>query len=378
MTELDKLYRNAPALETPSTLDDRLLRAAQSRVPQSVDNVLVESTRKTLWQGLGYAVSTLCVFGIGLGVLLQAGFFPAGGIPEEREIISTIGGPASNTVSNTVKSNQLTQNKSGVAASSMSAEESLQPGSSIAAAADNLAVVDDASVTISTFNEQPRTDAEAERPQLPSVAGNLSASVAERAVNGLVGGDVESAADAVVIADTDTLSARVAESSGAEINSGDSAVVTIPEVASVDIATADAVPNNSLTSDITSARSLQQNRTSAQTQSRQQVSAGLSNRTIEWLRSQSAGSFTIRIAADETSDALLSLGSALSIATELVQISESAWVLLHGNFNDRQDAEQLLPELFSIAYAADSAVDAVDSFIQLEVISYAQLQNLLK
>jgi len=74
MNELEKVYRDAPKVESPAGLDKRVLRAAESRSGSPASGNQVESVRmRSGWQIAAFAVSGICVFGIGLGVMLETG-----------------------------------------------------------------------------------------------------------------------------------------------------------------------------------------------------------------------------------------------------------------------------------------------------------------
>ena len=80
MNELEKVYRDAPQFESPAGLDQKVLRAARSRagLQASKDMQQPETGRLNSgwgsgWRKAAYALPVLCMFGIGLGVLLETG-----------------------------------------------------------------------------------------------------------------------------------------------------------------------------------------------------------------------------------------------------------------------------------------------------------------
>jgi len=74
MKDLEKLYNDAPKFESPTALDQRILRVAESRQRVRAAEEQAEAVRlNPKWRVAAFAVSTVGVFAIGLGVLLESG-----------------------------------------------------------------------------------------------------------------------------------------------------------------------------------------------------------------------------------------------------------------------------------------------------------------
>lgn len=360
MTKLDKLYRKAPQLDSPAKLDDRVLRVARSRVPQTAASSSKKSQSTPHWRRVGYAVSYLCIFGIGFGVLLQAGFFPAGPNKESSDVSSS----ASDTVStsNIVlrDENNNLQREGVVAERSVVATEESQMQTSESAQLVQVSPAEsmDMDTTINTARE------DAASVESIAAADTTAAMSAPQVASGAVVEFSKSLPQPESL--TESLSPSVAISDRNTVADAETEFASVDSVAKINSANIQS--------------RIQKDVNEQSLQSEGFDKSAMTTRSIEWLLSQSPDRYTVKVASDNAANILTLLGNELSIATELVQITDgvNGWMLLHGSFSNRSSAEQIIPELFAAAYSAKSAVDAVDSYIKLEVISFAALNQLLK
>ena len=91
MNELEKIYRDAPEIDSPAGLDHRVLRAAKGRaIANESEKKPQAAPLKPGWRIGAYAASTICMFGIGLGVLLETGMIGSNDDPvAESSIVAS-------------------------------------------------------------------------------------------------------------------------------------------------------------------------------------------------------------------------------------------------------------------------------------------------
>lgn len=336
MKKLDTLYRKAPHIESPSTLDDRVQQMARYRKPHPANAQPIDaqspgvgssaSPLSARWRVAGYAVSFLCVFGIGLGVLLQAGFIPGYYAPsgELADVDTTAREPGK-------ASNSPARESTRTASQSRQSEESITAA--------------DAATSAKIASRTP--------VESSPVAPVREGPVKERLVKERVDANTAS----------QNMSSLSIETSGDESRAGLAAQAESFSAADSDGADSIAAPQTSI-AELTGALPV--------------------TRTGDWLRARPATQYTVQIAVGSAADSLVMIAGQLPLATELVQINDgtTGWVLLHGSFNDRQTAEKVLSDFAAITDLSSGSAEAANGAAvvaaQPAIIRYAELQSRLK
>lgn len=328
MKNLDKLYREAPQLESPETLDNHILQQARSRKPRAAVRSRSKSRINSRWWLTGYAVSYLCIFGIGFGVLLQAGFFPVGGQSGGH----TVGeqSDSDNFQQESVAASDLP------AAANMKIEQPAPPP--LNSSSDSSA----ATVESEEIGESRTADSLRRSPELNSELNIESRSEPEPGSEQKSSGFVNRSA----------------------VEAAKSRAVPLTEN------TAEGLSADTAAATISTAEIALQPQSSANVQPVPEI------RTVTWLLNQSPTLYTVQISVDDSDTDLALLAQQLAVATELVQINDSAtgWFLLHGSFSERQLAEEAMDVLF---VQLQSTANAGDNVVP-EIVRYADLHRLAK
>lgn len=323
MKDLDKLYREVPQIESPATLDDKVLRASRSR------QALPHTQSRWSWRIAGHAISYLCIFGIGLGVLLQTGFFSA--------------------------ATRHNQTSSDVAISpKVAAEDAFMQPLESATVDQPLPAVEALQVPQSRSAPLRVDGSESVDIPLQKESSLLSAAPVDKRRQQLT---------------TDRAEAASAKSQAA-LTAADAGAVIQRDSQTQYSATDDAVGNSMVNSlDHKLPQKKQEKTHEKSTQDNQ-----LTTRSTEWLMNQSPDLYTLRIASGESAERLRVFASRLSLKTDLVQIKHDAtrWLLLHGVFATRHQGEQAMSELTQRSLLQDipGDVQAIP-----EVVLYEALQR---
>ena len=312
MKDLDKLYREAPQVKSPKLLDEKVLQASRSAQPQH------NTEPRGRWWMAGHAVSYVCIFGVALGVLLQTGFFP-----------------------NTAQHDETLRDAATSAESSASIANSRQ-------------------ISLAESDE-PLSAADAFQPSRAAQSRSASAGV-----------DSGSADNALLEESSVSSTVSVLESQQG-LTSDRADVATAKSQARV-LPAEPAIEQSDSLSGVSSATGSTA-MLAESFASKKIVNAGqVTSRSIEWLMNQSAELFTIRIATDQSVERLRSLASRVPVSTDLLQLQQesASWLLLHGVFTTRHQAEQALSDL-NLPQDIPGDVQSVP-----EVLLYGALQRQIR
>ena len=300
---------------------DKLYREApQVKSPVLLDEKILQASRsaqpqhntepRSRWWIAGHAVSYVCIFGVALGVLLQTGFFPYAA--QQDQTFSDADG-STEIAAETANRQQLNH---AAPDEQLSAIDALQP--SRAARSRSVPAVVDSELADNALLEESSVSSTV------SVLESQQGLTSDRA-------DVATAkSQARVLPAEPAIEQR-------DRLSGISSAIVIDSFKSEKIRNAGQV----------------------------------TTRSIEWLMNQSAELFTIRIAADQSVERLRTLASRVPVSTDLLQMKQESvsWLLLHGVFTTRHQAEQALSDL-NLPQDIPGDVQSVP-----EVVLYGALQR---
>ena len=324
MKDLEQLHREAPQLETPASLDDSIMRAARSRLPVKAR---APSSR---WRVAGYAVSYLCVFGIGLGTLLKSGFIPIDhGTYQPGDEVSTDLASVNETARKVIRQSvpesgsSAGNSSAGIAADSQLVAPQQQSNSQLRAAADKLFI-------------EEGSDA-------PMHGGITSDQVIVKSTE---------TAELVELDEQDFALSNSAESSVRESESETVGESIRQKTVADSVASASSIAPSAL------APSIRANR-----------------RSGDWLLMQNAELYTIQIAQSDTADSLLVLAQQVSMTSELVELGTETWVLMIGSFKNKDAATQAMNELLQ---SSPSLVVVNSGIITPQIVTFKDLQRRVK
>ncbi len=332
MSELERLYREAPKLKSPAHLDKNILQSAQDAARVSTGLRVDEDKRQSLfsWKP-GLALASLCTVGIGIGIAMHAGTRNSAPSAGNFDVVQ------------------------------------LEPVASRREEAE-------LSVAANQTLDLPEVAGDAAMARLSEVTTpTMELSVAEvtdEAVAVMRESDTVTLADQAAVlsrrdakaTDSDAMGGELVEEILAERLSDREVSMQVPRQMRKQSANAEGA-------DALAARAIAQR----ESRSVQRKSATGQADVNRWLLVQNSTHYSIQIAVKNTESALDSVAEKFNHRTEKVIAADTQWVLLHGSFNQRQQAEEALIVILNDAEKDDSLIE-----IAPKIVRIGEMQNLLK
>jgi len=347
MKDLEKAYRDAPKLESPPRLDRKIMQAAHARAGQSegkirpdlrADHKSPSKQFNSRWWVAGYAVSYLCIFGIGFGVLWQSGFLGGNPVEPEYDVVA-IAPQSDESVVTRDALNEETQIASQVQSYDVSPS-----ASAVSTEAD--VVAESFSVDSDAVGIPLSSDIEA-RPQIASVETARIESVEIRPVAEQESAQAHSAESFGIT----TEDAIVDELTG--LNNSEPEISTLSKSASVD-----------------------QNEARRKIRIDEKPIDGRYAESLNWVRMQNPDNYTVQLGTAGDDSRLESIAAQIGVSTFLIPWNSGPkeWLLLHGSFTDRVLAKQVFVELLeTLESLPQTSVEVVP-----QLVTFGEIQQRLK
>jgi len=348
VNDLKKAYRHAPKLESPPGLDRKIMQAAQLRAHQSEGEIRADlqedkksrSNRSdSRWWVVANAVSYMCIFGVGLGVLWQSGMFGGNTVEPDYDVVASapdVSGAAQGAsveetqIASRVQSHDdLSQSATGLAETEVVAESF---------SADSDAAGNPLSSGIETA------------PVVSSVESTRIESVVE---NELAQSDLAESVRITSENVSDSILSSVAELPG--VKESEPVISTLAKSAPI----LDAEGN------VDQNRVRERERTDSRHAS-----------SLNWVHLQNPDDYTVQLGVAGDDETLASIAAQLDLSTVLIPWNSDTtdWLLLHGNFTDKALAEQAFIELLEALESLPSpSVEIVP-----QLVTFGEIQHRLK
>ena len=389
MNELEKIYRDAPEIDSPAGLDHRVLRAAKGRaIANESEKKPQAAPLKPGWRIGAYAVSTICMFGIGLGVLLETGMIGSNDDPvAESSIVASAEQARSRVRQIQDKSNAVDE----------------VPRGDVASLASTLT----STVTSPVTSTEQRTSVALADRSADSGDGLLDASRADSDFAGSAAVNSELMVADTMVADTDADGEAVASAaSSAQVDTQvdtqadpearieyaqiESAQVESAQIESIgvrelaepvmlqesDNSSAVASLSRQKSKPLTagSERSIADSTTTSRSRREPGNKRATRIRSEDWLLMQNQNDYTVQLAPAGNKVTLFLIADNLSLFTDQLRVGSESWLLLHGKFTDQTSAELMLAEIIESV----AELPQVKMLIDPKVISFGELRQRLK
>lgn len=384
MNELEKIYRDAPEIDSPAGLDHRVLRAAKGRaIANESEKKPQAAPLKPGWRIGAYAVSTICMFGIGLGVLLETGMIGSNDDPvAESSIVASAEQARSRVRQIQDKSNAVDE----------------VPRGDVASLASTLT----STVTSPVTSTEQRTSVALADRSADSGDGLLDASRADSDFAGSAAVNSELMVADTMVADTDADGEAVASAASsaqvdtqvdtqadpearieyAQIESAQIESVGVRELAepvmlqesdnSSAVASLSRQKSKPLTAG--SERSIADSTTTSRSRREPGNKRATRIRSEDWLLMQNQNDYTVQLAPAGNKVTLFLIADNLSLFTDQLRVGSESWLLLHGKFTDQTSAELMVAEIIESV----AELPQVKMLIDPKVISFGELRQRLK
>ena len=384
MNELEKIYRDAPEIDSPAGLDHRVLRAAKGRaIANESEKKPQAAPLKPGWRIGAYAVSTICMFGIGLGVLLETGMIGSNDDPvAESSIVASAEQARSRVRQIQDKSNAVDE----------------VPRGDVASLASTLT----STVTSPVTSTEQRTSVALADRSADSGDGLLDASRADSDFAGSAAVNSELMVADTMVADTDADGEAVASAASsaqvdtqvdtqadpearieyAQIESAQIESVGVRELAEpvmlqeADNSSAVASLSRQKSKPLTagSERSIADSTTTSRSRREPGNKRATRIRSEDWLLMQNQNDYTVQLAPAGNKVTLFLIADNLSLFTDQLRVGSESWLLLHGKFTDQTSAELMVAEIIESV----AELPQVKMLIDPKVISFGELRQRLK
>ena len=370
MNDLKKVYRDAPRATSPAGLDQRVLRAAESRNPAGVSEKKPEKVHSG-WRIAAFSVSTVCAFGIGLGVLLQTGAFDQGtsdlavtdsATEAARLRVSENPAVAESAVPQTSPSpRQVLRRNNEIVDEELAANEESTTSIAakditVASGADLIVNPDSASGSSSTLNPEPMLT--------ETIVPDSDADGGVAATEFSLQADTRAVTQADTQTDTQTdaqIRAEVMAAPPMLQESGNASAVA-------SLAQQKSQPATSIESTVSgnnsAVRSFKEPGNKRATRARSQ----------QWLLKQNRNEYTLQLAVGEDKVSLFLIADNLSVSTDQLKVSSGSWMLLHGRFQDRAAADSALLEVIESL----AELPRVKALLEPKVVSFGEIRQRLR
>ena len=384
MNELEKIYRDAPEIDSPAGLDHRVLRAAKGRaIANESEKKPQAAPLKPGWRIGAYAVSTICMFGIGLGVLLETGMIGSNDDPvAESSIVASAEQARSRVRQIQDKSNAVDE----------------VPRGDVASLASTLT----STVTSPVTSTEQRTSVALADRSADSGDGLLDASRADSDFAGSAAVNSELMVADTMVADTDADGEAVASAASsaqvdtqvdtqadpearieyAQIESAQVESIGVRELAepvmlqesdnSSAVASLSRQKSKPLTAG--SERSIADSTTTSRSRREPGNKRATRIRSEDWLLMQNQNDYTVQLAPAGNKVTLFLIADNLSLFTDQLRVGSESWLLLHGKFTDQTSAELMVAEIIESV----AELPQVKMLIDPKVISFGELRQRLK
>ena len=348
MNELEKVYRDAPKVESPAGLDKRVLRAAESRSGSPASGNQVESVRlRSGWQIAAFAVSGICVFGIGLGVMLETGLIDTRNSDQ----------PAGN--SSSVASVELERNgaSSGVEAAgppvdtkqlALRTQPQVEQGSNYTGdevQMDEVEQLADAGSVSSAVAMEPMPAADLTADS--DAAGDVSAAVTSK-VNTQPG--VEASVES-----------ELAEPQSFQESGGSSAATS-----QVQQKSGPATPSRG--------RAVSNFAAAPEPAAKSGKNRATRTRSPEWLSMQTQNDYTVLLTPARDSASLVLIADNIPVVTDQLRANSESWLLLHGQFANRAMAQLALAKIIKSV----AELPQVKVLVEPRIVSFREVRQLVE
>ena len=384
MNELEKIYRDAPEIDSPAGLDHRVLRAAKGRaIANESEKKPQAAPLKPGWRIGAYAVSTICMFGIGLGVLLETGMIGSNDDPvAESSIVASAEQARSRVRQIQDKSNAVDE----------------VPRGDVASLASTLT----STVTSPVTSTEQRTSVALADRSADSGDGLLDASRADSDFAGSAAVNSELMVADTMVADTDADGEAVASAASsaqvdtqvdtqadpeariesAQIESDQIESIGVRELAEpvmlqeADNSSAVASLSRQKSKPLTagSERSIADSTTTSRSRREPGNKRATRIRSEDWLLMQNQNDYTVQLAPAGNKVTLFLIADNLSLFTDQLRVGSESWLLLHGKFTDQTSAELMVAEIIESV----AELPQVKMLIDPKVISFGELRQRLK
>ncbi len=361
MNDLKKVYRKAPTLKSPASLDHRVLRAAKARNRTHTLESQPKAERLSPgWRRSAYAVSILCMFGIGLGVLLEAGMV-GNGLNGDLIIDSSPVASVETARSGDIESSVGLDSTSADAAQLESQSQPVRD----ALLAETVAAVP---LVAETMVAETRV---ADNMVVDAITADSDAS-GEVAVNVAPSALVDALADE----QADDL-ADVQVDSPPKTDSATARVLTEPEI-QPEARSSTAVAGLSQEKSRPAAASVDRsnsNRTAARSSAGKSVNKRATRiRSTEWLTEQNPNGYTVQLAPFGDKATLFLIADNLPVLTDQLRVDPESWVLLYGSFTDQSSAEFAMIELIDSV----ARLPQVTALFDPKIVSFREISQRIK
>lgn len=345
MNDLKKAYRHAPKLESPPGLDRKIMQAAQLRVHQSEGEIRADlqedkksrSNRSdSRWWVVANAVSYMCIFGVGLGVLWQSGMFGGNTVEPDFDAVASAPDVSGAAQGASVEETQI--------ASRAQSHDDLSHSATVLAETDVVAESFSADTDAAGNPLSSGIDA---APVVSSVESARIESVVE---NELAQSDLAESVRITSENASDSILASVAELPGIKESE--------PEIST--LAKSAAVPN--------AEGNVDQNRV----RERERTDSS----SLNWVHLQNPNDYTVQLGLAGDGKRLASIAAQLRLSTVLIPWNSDTtdWLLLHGSFTDKALAEQAFIKLLEALESLPSpSVEIVP-----QLVTFGEIQHRLK
>ncbi len=352
MSELEKIYRDAPRLRSPARLDAKILQSAHEAARVSAgrtieaDPIEAEKRRSLLSWKPGLALASVCTVGIGLGVAMQAGWHSR-----------------APTISDIAQLETQASREEKVALS-VAADHTFQGLEASADVVSESEVADTANASdLFIVQKSESTVAEASEDAVSSISAETMAATAASSTEILSEEIALQPSADVVTADSDAMGEAEGDDIRAEryrdreVSTKQAPRQMHKQTASAENTVALAAPPMALG------------------ESRSEKSKSFSDQVEvnRWLMAQNSENYTIKLTVAKTELALDAVAEKFKRRTEKAVGADAQWLLLHGSFTQRHQAELAQTVILNDAERDGSLGDLVPKIVRI-----GEVQQLLK